>query len=63
MYAIRSYYDTDDYSDAEKLKFIQDYYAFCAYGDSLVGRAVNSFIAYSQKSNRPWIIVYVNGVV
>ena len=33
---------TDHYPDSEKLSMIQDYFAFCAYGDSLVGQAVNA---------------------
>ncbi|QBG46841.1 sulfatase [Verrucomicrobia bacterium S94] len=52
---------SDHFTDAEKQAMIQDYYAFCAYGDSLVGRAVDDFIAYSEKHEQPWMIVYVCG--
>jgi arylsulfatase A-like enzyme len=40
---------------------IADYYAFCAYGDSLVGQAVDGFIEFSEKQKRPWMILYVCG--
>lgn len=52
---------SDHYSDQEKLKMIQDYYAFCAYGDDLVGQATDAFITYSEQQNQPWMIVYVCG--
>ncbi len=49
------------YSDEDKQQMIQDYYAFCAYGDTLVGEAVEAFKDYSKKQNQPWMIVYVCG--
>jgi arylsulfatase A-like enzyme len=52
---------TDHFSDAEKLAMIQDYFAFCAYGDALIGQAADAFIAYSEKQKQPWMIVYVCG--
>ncbi|MEM9419376.1 MAG: sulfatase-like hydrolase/transferase [Planctomycetota bacterium] len=52
---------TDHLTDVEKQKMIQDYYAFCAYGDELVGQAADTFIAYSEQHDRPWMIVYVCG--
>lgn len=52
---------SDHFSDEEKQAMIQDYYAFCAYGDDLVGKAVDDFIAYSEKQGRPWLVVYVHG--
>lgn len=52
---------TDNYPAEEKQKMIQDYYAFCAYGDSLVGEAVDAFIAYSESLSQPWLILYVCG--
>ena len=52
---------TDHFTDKEKQQQIQDYYAYCAYGDSLVGKAADSFIAYSEKHKQPWMIVYVCG--
>ncbi|MCA9142322.1 MAG: sulfatase-like hydrolase/transferase [Planctomycetaceae bacterium] len=52
---------SDHFTDAEKHQMIADYYAFCAYGDSLVGRAVDGFIEFSEKQKRPWLILYVCG--
>ncbi len=52
---------TDHFTDEEKQKMIQDYFAFCAYGDALVGKAVDAFIDYNQKKDKPYLIVYVNG--
>lgn len=52
---------SDDFNKEQKQRMIQDYYAFCAYGDDLVGQSVDAFIAYSKKKKQPWMIVYVNG--
>lgn len=52
---------SNDFTDEQKQKMIQDYYAFCAYGDDLVGQSVDAFIEYSKKNNQEWMIVYVNG--
>ncbi|MEM6829650.1 MAG: sulfatase-like hydrolase/transferase, partial [Bacteroidota bacterium] len=52
---------TDHFTDEEKQKMVQDYYAFCAYGDDLVGKAVDAFIEYSEAKTQPWVIVYVHG--
>ncbi|TXE06306.1 sulfatase-like hydrolase/transferase [Seonamhaeicola algicola] len=52
---------TNHFTDEEKQKMIQDYFAFCAYGDNLIGKAVDDFIAYNKKKNKPYLIVYVNG--
>lgn len=52
---------SDHFTDAEKLAMIQDYYAFCAYGDDLVGQAADAFIDYSERQKQPWTIVYVCG--
>lgn len=52
---------SDHFTDEEKQKMIQDYFAFCAYGDALVGEAVDDFIAYSEKHDQDWMIVYVHG--
>jgi arylsulfatase A-like enzyme len=52
---------SDHFTAAEKHQMIADYFAFCAYGDSLVGKAVDGFIAYSEKQNRPWLVLYVCG--
>ncbi|WP_111708496.1 sulfatase-like hydrolase/transferase [Lutibacter citreus] len=52
---------SNDFTDEQKQKMIQDYYAFCAYGDDLVGQSVDAFIDYSKKKKQPWLVVYVNG--
>lgn len=52
---------TDHFTDEEKQKMVQDYYAFCAYGDRLIGQAVDAFIEYSESNEQPWMIVYVCG--
>lgn len=52
---------SDHFTDAEKHQMIADYFAYCAYGDSLVGKAVDGFIQFSRKQNRPWLILYVCG--
>jgi arylsulfatase A-like enzyme len=49
------------FTDAEKQRMIADYYAYCAYGDTLVGRLVDAFIEYSVTQRRPWLVVYVCG--
>ncbi|AWB68937.1 sulfatase [Saccharobesus litoralis] len=51
----------DGLTDAEKLRTIQDYYAFTAYGDSLIGKAIKDFKEYSKKTNRPYLIVATVG--
>jgi arylsulfatase A-like enzyme len=52
---------SDHYTAAEKQQMVQDYYAFCAYGDDLVGQATDAFVQYSEKQEQPWMIVYVCG--
>jgi arylsulfatase A-like enzyme len=52
---------SDHFEDREKLQMITDYYAYCAYGDSLVGKTVEGFIDFSEEQSREWLIVYVCG--
>lgn len=52
---------TDRWTDAEKLQSIQDYYAFCAYGDALIGEAVESFKRYCKANNQEYIILFTVG--
>ena len=40
---------------------VRDYYAFCAFGDDLIGKAADRFKAYSEDQGREWLIVYVAG--
>ncbi|WAJ71710.1 sulfatase-like hydrolase/transferase [Catenovulum adriaticum] len=51
----------DGITDEEKQQAIQDYYAFAAHGDELVGEAVNAFKDYSRKHNQDWVIIYTIG--
>ncbi|QDT67259.1 Choline-sulfatase [Planctomycetes bacterium MalM25] len=52
---------TDRMKPEEKLQAIRDYYAFCAYGDALVGEAVESFKAYCEANDREYLIVFTVG--
>ncbi len=52
---------SDHFTDDEKQQMVRDYFAFCAYGDMLVGEAVDTFIRYSEAHHQPWMIVYVCG--
>ncbi|MEN8662217.1 MAG: sulfatase-like hydrolase/transferase [Lentimonas sp.] len=51
----------DDMTDAEKQSLIQDYYAFCAYGDALIGEAVEAFKDYCQENEQDYLIIYTIG--
>ncbi len=51
----------DQFTDEEKLQAIQDYYAFCAYGDSLIGEAVEKFKAYCKENNQEYLILFTVG--
>ncbi|MFI3333465.1 MAG: sulfatase-like hydrolase/transferase [Rikenellaceae bacterium] len=50
-----------DFSEEEQQQMIQDYYAFCAMGDQLIGEAVAEFKNYCEKNNQPYLIVYTCG--
>ncbi len=50
-----------DLSAEDKQQAIRDYYAFCAMGDSLIGKAVEQFKEFSAKQNRDYLILYVIG--
>ncbi|MCM2679966.1 sulfatase-like hydrolase/transferase [Echinimonas agarilytica] len=45
----------------EKQKAIQDYYAFCAHGDNLIGQAVESFKEYSKANGQEYLIIFTIG--
>lgn len=45
----------------QKLQAIQDYYAFCAYGDELIGDAVEAFKRYCKKQEREYLIIFTVG--
>ena len=52
---------TDQFTTVEKLQAVRDYYAFCAYGDSLIGEAVAAFKEYNRKNNQEYLIIYTVG--
>lgn len=52
---------SDHYTDEDKQQMIADYYAFSAYADYLVGKAVKEFVDYSEKNKQPWLVLYVCG--
>ncbi len=52
---------TDMLKEHEKLQAIQDYYAFTAFGDDLIGKAVEEFKEYSKAQNRDYLIVFTVG--
>ncbi|WP_375277502.1 sulfatase-like hydrolase/transferase [Alteromonas australica] len=52
---------TNGMTEEEKLKTIRDYYAFTAYGDALIGEAVEQFKAYNKTTGRPYLIVMTVG--
>jgi len=45
----------------EKQQAIQDYYAFCAHGDALIGEAVEAFKSYCKKNNQEYLILFTVG--
>lgn len=45
----------------EKQQAIQDYYAFCAYGDALIGDSVAAFKEYCKTNKQEYLIVFVVG--
>lgn len=46
---------------AERQQAIADYYAFCAYGDQLIGEAIDAFKAYNKKYNQEYLIIVTVG--
>ncbi|MEM7808284.1 MAG: sulfatase-like hydrolase/transferase, partial [Planctomycetota bacterium] len=51
----------DEMTPDEMQQMAQDYYAFCAHGDALLGRAVEAFKQHSEASGRPWLILFQVG--
>ncbi|WP_366183655.1 sulfatase-like hydrolase/transferase [Flavobacterium ovatum] len=51
----------DGYSYEDKQQAIRDYYAFCAFGDYIIGKAIAEFKAYSKKNNQEYMILYTCG--
>ena len=52
---------TDLMKPEEKLQAVQDYYAFTAFGDHLIGQAVEAFKEYSEQQSRGYLIVFTIG--
>lgn len=52
---------TDLMKPEEKLQAVRDYYAFTAFGDDLIGKAVESFKEYSKRQDREYLIVFTIG--
>ncbi|WP_422057931.1 sulfatase-like hydrolase/transferase [Sphingomonas sp.] len=52
---------SDRLTDSEKLQAVRDYYAFTAYGDTLIGKAVDSFVEYSKSNGREYMVVITIG--
>jgi arylsulfatase A-like enzyme len=48
-------------SKKDKIQAIQDYYAFCAYADYLIGDAVKAFKNYCTKNNQEYLILLTVG--
>jgi arylsulfatase A-like enzyme len=51
----------DSMKSEDKQQAIRDYYAFTAFGDSLVGKAVKEFKQYSKEQGREYLIVFTVG--
>ncbi|MCL7762590.1 sulfatase-like hydrolase/transferase [Polaribacter sp. Z014] len=51
----------DGLSEAEKQQAVQDYYAFCAYADALIGKAIKDFKKYSKENNQEYVIILTIG--
>ncbi|RMF87203.1 MAG: sulfatase, partial [Planctomycetota bacterium] len=51
----------DELKPEEKQQAIRDYYAFCAYGDWLLGKAVDRFKEYCRARNEDYLIVIACG--
>lgn len=52
---------SDTFTEEEKQQAIRDYYAFCAYGDMLIGEAVEAFKQYNKAHNQEYLIIYTIG--
>lgn len=51
----------NELSAKDQQKFIRDYYAFCAMGDSLLGASVREFKEYCKRNNDEYMILIVCG--
>ncbi|EWH10725.1 sulfatase [Catenovulum agarivorans DS-2] len=51
----------DGLTPEQKQQAIADYYAFCAYGDWLIGQAIDEFKKFSQQQGRDYVIMVTVG--
>ncbi|MDO6801335.1 sulfatase-like hydrolase/transferase [Wenyingzhuangia sp. 1_MG-2023] len=51
----------DGLTASEKQQAVRDYYAFCAYGDALIGKAIQDFKYFSKKNNQEYVIILTVG--
>lgn len=51
----------DGLTAAEKQQAARDYYAFCAYADALIGKAIDDFKAYNEKHQQEYVIILTIG--
>ncbi|EWH11716.1 sulfatase [Catenovulum agarivorans DS-2] len=51
----------DEMTYEQKQQAIRDYYAFTAYGDALIGEAVEAFKKYSEENNQEYLILFAIG--
>ena len=58
---LRDDMDFSKMTDAEKQQVIQDYYAFCAMGDQLIGESIDAFKKYCAEQQQEYVIVFVCG--
>lgn len=54
-------WDSSQLSREDQIRAIRDYYAFCAFGDTLVAKTVAAFQRFSEKAGRAWVLIYVCG--
>lgn len=52
---------TNGMKESEKQQAVRDYYAFAAFGDALIGKAVEAFKAHSKRQGRDYLIVFTVG--
>ena len=49
------------YTPEEHQQIIRDYYAYCAYGDRVIGELISGFKTHAESTGRPWLILYACG--
>ncbi|MEM6829808.1 MAG: sulfatase-like hydrolase/transferase [Bacteroidota bacterium] len=51
----------NEFTYKEKQQMIRDYYAFCAFGDSLIGESIAAFKNYCNKQGQDYLILLACG--